>query len=350
MGSIPVHHTAFEDSPWDGTAGVSAMPSDESALEYCHAWKNYDRDANAKGSYKFPHHRTKGGPANLSAVRNGLARLPQAKIPEEDRTGVEKHLKAHLEDSEKNLTEVDMRARVKTARPYAKLRQGRADWYEIKNDVSAGLSQVFIYDEIGYFGITAKDFLADLREVRSDKIEVHLNTPGGEVFDGIAIYNALVQHPAEVEIVIDSLAASIGSIIAMAGDRILIAKNAKMMIHEGHAMCIGNSSDMTKLADLLDKTSENLASIYADRTGKPVDHWRGLMRDETWYVGEEAVKAGLADEVLSNPTRVDNSWDLSIYNNSMQDAGTIEDASGTQDSEGFDPEEFAKALKEAFNE
>lgn len=350
MSAIPVHHTSLEDSPWDGPATVADMPNDTATLQYTHAWKNPDRDPKAKGSYKFPHHVTKGGPANLPAVRNGLARLSQARIPEGDVSGVAQHLRAHLEDSEENLSEVSMRARVKTARPYAKLRQGRADWYEIKNELDSDIAQIFIYDEIGYFGITAKDFVADLRDVRSDRIEVHLNTPGGEVFDGIAIYNALKQHPADIEVVIDSLAASIGSIIAMAGDRILIAKNAKMMIHEGHAMCIGNASDMTKLASLLDKTSGNLASIYSDRTGKSTEHWRNLMREETWFIGSEAVSAGLADEVLTNPTRIDSSWDLSIYNNSVQDTEVIESDPGSRDSEGFDPEEFSRALKEAFNE
>lgn len=110
MPAIPVHHTAVVDEPWDGPAAVAAMPDDDAVLRYCHAWqsaeaageKHVSGDSDAddqKGSYKFPHHKTKGGPANLSACRNGLARLDGADIPDADRAGVKAHLQAHLDDA-----------------------------------------------------------------------------------------------------------------------------------------------------------------------------------------------------------------------------------------------------------
>lgn len=112
MPAIAVHHTAVVDEAWDGPAAVAAMPNDDAVLRYCHAWQSAeaagedhvsgDDDADdRKGSYKFPHHKTKGGPANLAACRNGLARLSGADIPDADRSGVEAHLQAHLDDGAK---------------------------------------------------------------------------------------------------------------------------------------------------------------------------------------------------------------------------------------------------------
>jgi ATP-dependent protease ClpP protease subunit len=209
----------------------------------------------------------------------------------------------------------------RTTRPIASLRAGRADWFRIQAKAE-GPAQLHIYDEIGYFGVTAADMLAELSNVKGD-LEVHLNTPGGEVFDGIAIFNALKQREGIVRIVIDSLAASIGSVIAMAADpgNLIISKNASMMIHDGFGMGIGNAKDLRELADLLDKTSDNIASIYADRTGQPVSQWREAMLAETWYVGREAVDAGLADfvqgaEPADGPDpglKIAATWDLSVF-------------------------------------
>jgi ATP-dependent protease ClpP protease subunit len=208
----------------------------------------------------------------------------------------------------------------RTTRQLVNLRQGRNDWYRITNTAAAPEpSTLHIYDEIGFFGVTAADMIADLAAVKGD-LTVHLNTPGGEVFDGIAIFNALKQRDGIVRIVVDSLAASIGSVIAMAADpgNLIISRNASMMIHDGFGMGIGNAGDLRQLADVLDKTSDNIASIYADRTGQPAAHWREKMLAESWFVGQEAVDAGLADFVQgSEPqdagTPVAATWDLSVF-------------------------------------
>lgn len=215
-----------------------------------------------------------------------------------------------------------MPSRLKTARPIAKLRQGRNDWYRFENLANdPTTSNVYIYDEIGYFGVTAQDFVRDLQQVDAEKINLHLNTPGGEVFDGIAIYNALRSHKAEVTVHIDALAASIGSVIAMAGDRVIMAKNATMMIHDASGMVVGNAQDMREVADLLDKTSDNIASMYADRVeGTDQESWRDLMRAETWFSSAEALKAGLVDEIVDPRDSGKNDWDLSIFSYSGRDS------------------------------
>lgn len=185
------------------------------------------------------------------------------------------------------------------------LSESRLAWYSIRN-AADGPPQVTIYDEIGYVGVTANQFLDDISKL--DAFELHLNTPGGEVFDGIAIYEALKQR-GNVPIVVDSLAASIGSVIAMAGAPLTMARNAQLMIHDGFSMCAGNAADMRKLADTLDKASDNIASIYQERAGQTVDHWRNLMRAETWFGADEAVTAGLADHVKGKR----DTWNLADF-------------------------------------
>jgi ATP-dependent Clp endopeptidase proteolytic subunit ClpP len=170
-------------------------------------------------------------------------------------------------------------------------------WYEIKN-LATDTVEVSIFDEIGYWGVTASDFVKDLQGVSAKNITLHINSPGGDVFDGLAILNSLRQHPATVNVIIDGLAASAASFIAMAGDSVVIAPNAMVMIHEASGLVMGNSQDMTEMAALLDKTSANIASVYAQRAGGDVESWRQAMRTETWYSDQEAVDAGLADQIL----------------------------------------------------
>lgn len=194
-------------------------------------------------------------------------------------------------------------------------------WYRIEN--SAGdngtAAEVYIYDEIGgWWGVNAQDFAKELLAIDASAINLHLNSPGGAVFDGVAIYNALKMHSAEVTVYVDGLAASAASFIAQAGDKVVMMTGSTMMIHDGMAVAIGNEQDMLDTAAILSKISNNIASIYAGRAGGTVEEWRALMREEVWYTAQEAVDAGLADEVLNTANKeaqqASNRWDLSIFN------------------------------------
>jgi ATP-dependent protease ClpP protease subunit len=220
--------------------------------------------------------------------------------------------------------------RVRTARPFARLRAGRADWFRIENTADDGSAAVYIYDEIGYFGVTAADFVTALAAVRAQKLDVHISSPGGEVYDGLAIYNAIKQHPARTTVYIDGIAASAASFIAMAGDEVVIARTAEMMIHDAMGLVIGNSADMVKMVEDLDRISNNIAGIYAARAGGEPSDWRALMLAETWYSGPEAVAAGLVDRIdgeTADPGE-QNSFDLSVFNyagrESAPDPATVE--------------------------
>lgn len=175
------------------------------------------------------------------------------------------------------------------------LNQGRNDWYRIRNQID-GPTQVHIYDEIGYFGVSASDLVRDLADVNGP-IEVHINSPGGEVFDGITIYNALHARK-DVTIMIDGLAASIASVVAMAGNPVLIARQATLMVHQPFSMAIGNSTDFREHADNLDRQQNNLAAIYSEHTGKPAEYWHQIMKAETWYSAQEAIDNGLCDRFI----------------------------------------------------
>ncbi len=162
-----------------------------------------------------------------------------------------------------------------------------------------------LYDGIGpYSGISARDFASALKDLGDvDYIELHINSPGGSVFDGAAIYNMLLDHQALVDVRVDGLAASIASIIALAGDQITIAKNAMMMVHNPSALAWGGAADMRKMAGTLDKVKSTLISVYADRMGLPDDDISQLMDEESWYTAKEAVDAGLADVVGDRAAR-----------------------------------------------
>lgn len=169
-------------------------------------------------------------------------------------------------------------------------------WYSI--NAKKGLANVYLYDEIGYWGKPAKDFVRELNTLDVDQINLYLNSPGGEVGDGVAIFNALQRHPASVEVTVDGSALSIASVIAQAGDTRRMAMGSAMMIHEPWVGAMGDAEYMRKMADQLDKDADEISEIYAHRGGGEASEWRDAMKAETWYRPQEAVAAGLADEVV----------------------------------------------------
>lgn len=156
---------------------------------------------------------------------------------------------------------------------------------------------VRIYDEIWNLGVNALDFTADLDTITAPEIRVEINSPGGNVFDGIAIYNALRMHPAKVTTRVDGIAASIASVIAQAGDHRVMIDSSQMMIHNAWGLVVGNRADHEEMAGLLEQQDSVIAGIYATASENDADHFRGLMDAETWMTAEQAVAEGLADEI-----------------------------------------------------
>jgi ATP-dependent protease ClpP protease subunit len=178
--------------------------------------------------------------------------------------------------------------------------QNHGQWWRVGN-VDGDRAELFIFDVIDEWGGVAPSlFVRDLRAITAKAIDVHINSPGGVVFDAVAIYSALKNHPATVDVTVDGLAASAASFVAQAGDTIAIEKPAKMMIHDASGLVLGNAADMREMAALLDELSDSIAGIYADRAGGSVAGWREAMKATTWYSAAEAVKAGLADRVAND--------------------------------------------------
>lgn len=176
--------------------------------------------------------------------------------------------------------------------------------------------EILIYEEIGegwYGGITAKQFTKDLRDQGDvETITLRINSPGGNVFDGNAIYNVLKQHSAKKIVHIDGLAASIASVIAMAGDEIHIADNAMMMIHNAWGVVMGFADDMRKAADMLEKVDASIATTYQKRTGLDIAKIKELMQAETWMNSKEALEYGFVDDI-TDALEVAACFDLSKF-------------------------------------
>jgi ATP-dependent protease ClpP protease subunit len=206
------------------------------------------------------------------------------------------------------------------------------DWYKIKNTTS-DQADIYIYDEImpqwlaDLFGsgIGAEGMIAQLEEITASTINVRINSPGGAVFEAVAIYNALVCKDATINVYVDALAASAASVIAMAGDKVTMMVGSQLMIHDAMGVEMGNAAELREFAKFLDTQSDNIASIYSARNGLEIAEMRKLMLAETWMNATEAVEMGLADEVYKKP----------------KDAPKEEEAPEEEQPEEEDPEEDA---------
>lgn len=158
--------------------------------------------------------------------------------------------------------------------------------------------ELFLYDEIGGWGTSASDFIDQVNAAGEEPIDLRINSAGGSVFEGYAIYNALKRHAHGVTVYIDGLAASIASYIAMAGSKIYMAENAMMMIHRPYSMSGGGTAEeMRKQADILEKLESSLVDAYSSRTGIPADEIAKMLDEETWLDADQAITFGFADEL-----------------------------------------------------
>lgn len=175
-------------------------------------------------------------------------------------------------------------------------------WYTIKAAADDATAEISIFDAIGATwdgeGVTAKQFIADLRAIKAPAVNLSINSPGGSLFDGIAIYNALKSHSATVTAKVMGVAASAASVIAMGADRIEMGAGTFMMVHKSASVAWGNADEMRSTADWLDKIDMSMGAIYVARTGKTADEVAALLSDETWFTADEAVEAGFADAII----------------------------------------------------
>ncbi len=183
--------------------------------------------------------------------------------------------------------------------PAAPVSAGTESWYSIRANAN-NTADIYLYDEIGSRGITARQFAGELSTLGTlSKINLHIHSPGGSIFDGIAIYNLLKKHPAAITVYIDGLAASMASVIAMVGDPIIMPENAMMMIHKPWVIAGGDAEEMRSHAELLDKVESVMIPAYTDKTGKSAEEIAAMLAEETWMSGKECVEQGFADKTIS---------------------------------------------------
>jgi ATP-dependent protease ClpP protease subunit len=212
---------------------------------------------------------------------------------------------------------------------------------------SATEATIYIYGDIGdsFFdeeaqtAASVRNQLAALGDVTD--ITVRINSRGGNVFDGLAIYNLLKDHPASVLVKIDGLAASIASVIAMAGDLVVMPATAKLMIHDPHVLARGNSTVMRKVADILDEIRDSLLAAYVDKTGQPEDDIRQLMSDETWMGADRARELGFVDEQTNEDPQIENQFDMTWFKNAPEGLQVTAQAASEQPSTNHEVNDMA---------
>ena len=174
-------------------------------------------------------------------------------------------------------------------------------WYALSARAEVRQTEISIFDEIGYYGVSAKQFIGDLKRVPADhEIVLKIHSPGGEVFDGNAIFNALKRHPGGVTVQIEGLAASMATVISLAGAPVKMAANGFYMIHNPWGVAMGDADEMRDQAALLEKIREGMIAAYASKSGQEPEQIAAWMDAETWFSAEEAQAAGFVDEVTDS--------------------------------------------------
>lgn len=192
--------------------------------------------------------------------------------------------------------------RLRNQRGGAPVNPARA-WYRIENHSSPVKADVYVFDIIGndpfFGGISAAAFGEELRSITAKNVALHINSLGGDVFEGVAMRNAIAQHPATFDTRIEGVAASTASWIGLGvNGKVSMAPQSTMFIHEPFNLIVGDAEMMRKAANELDMFGGQIADMYVAKAGGTRDEWRGKMRDATWFTDETAVAAKLADEVM----------------------------------------------------
>ncbi|PNG27012.1 head maturation protease, ClpP-related [Methylocella silvestris] len=181
-----------------------------------------------------------------------------------------------------------------------------------------GAATIYVYDAIGYGGVEAADAVKAIAAIKASRINLRINSPGGDVFEARAIKTALDQHPAQVTAYVDGLAASAASFLMLAGDEIQIAPGAFVMIHNAWGLAIGDAREMRATAQLLDQVTASIRNDYSARTGLDDLTIAKMMDDETWLEANDAVARGFATSLMPKPAKAAaqaRAFDLSAYAN-----------------------------------
>ncbi len=187
-------------------------------------------------------------------------------------------------------------------------------WFNIQGKATDAVAEVYIFDEIGAYGITAQDFISEMKEYKDTPVNLRINCIGGDVFDGMAMYNIIKKREAKTTAYIEGIAASMGSVIALAADEVIMAENSLFMIHNAWGGAMGEAEDMRKTASILEKISGEIANIYERKTRLSLNRIIEMMDKETWLNANEAYELGFID-LISDSIKVAAKYDVSKFKN-----------------------------------
>jgi len=190
-------------------------------------------------------------------------------------------------------------------------------WYNIQNK-AGNSADIYIFDEIGTYGVTAQDFISEIKGLKDMPINLRINSLGGDVFDGMAMYNVIKRREAKTTVYVEGIAASIATIIALGADEVVMAENSLFMIHNAWGGASGEAKDMRKTAETLEKITSELTDIYVKKTGLSYDAVAQMMDEETWLNAEEAYKLRFID-TISDSIKVAAKYDVSKFKNITQE-------------------------------
>ena len=190
-------------------------------------------------------------------------------------------------------------------------------WYNIQNKAGE-TADIYIFDEIGTYGVTAQDFISEIKGLKDMPINLRINSLGGDVFDGMAMYNVIKRREAKTTVYIEGIAASIATIIALGADEVIMAENSLFMIHNAWGGTSGEAKDMRKTAETLDKITSELTDIYVKKTGLSYDTLAEMMDEESWLNAQEAFALGFID-TISDSIKVAAKYDVSKFKNITQE-------------------------------
>jgi len=190
-------------------------------------------------------------------------------------------------------------------------------WYNIQNKAGETVD-IYIFDEIGTYGVTAQDFISEIKGLKDMPINLRINSLGGDVFDGMAMYNIIKRREAKTTVYIEGIAASIATIIALGADEVVMAENSLFMIHNAWGGTSGEAKDMRKTAETLDKVTSELIDIYRKKTGLSYESLVDMMDEETWLNAQEAFDLGFID-TISDSIKVAAKYDVSKFKNITQE-------------------------------
>ena len=190
-------------------------------------------------------------------------------------------------------------------------------WYNIQNKAGE-TADIYIFDEIGTYGVTAQDFISEIKGLKDMPINLRINSLGGDVFDGMAMYNVIKRRESKTTVYIEGIAASIATIIALGADEVIMAENSLFMIHNAWGGTSGEAKDMRKTAETLDKITSELTDIYVKKTGLSYDALAEMMDEESWLNAQEAFDLGFID-TISDSIKVAAKYDVSKFKNITQE-------------------------------